>query len=358
MADITIGNAGAAEVATAQASSYILLSPLSDNQLTGHAEPAPASSTFVALSAIPASPVYIPYQGSTSTVASVATAPAVVTTPATVPEPVADIPDRPPHIIVPGVKTPRTDSDVIEKVMDDGANMGRYLEIRPPIRRLSNETPFFIEMLDANLQPCSIQLPDGTVIQAIKMAPNPDNLVISSAKIINKYNTMTRWVEEHWGDDMDSVSFSGSTFSFMSYGPDSSGLTVASRRDTNSYQMLKNLVKFYRMNGCIYQDSNTYMPQNALIPNYDNSSLGTVVPQDSYSARDKNTAFLTKYPSFVGNHPRSGLIRERLYIRMTFDYVVLDGFFESFDVIEDSANPFKMTYSAQFKAERTRFVLG
>lgn len=372
----TIGNVSAEETATAQAASYFQPTPLSDAQLTGRVEPAPASTTFVALSVIPASPVYIPYQASTSTVSAVAATPAPVPTPVA---PIASTPAAPasqmtvvdmqdrPSSISPGVKVPRGDQDVIDKVLDNAADMGRFLELRPPIRRLPEENPFYIEMLDANMQPCGIQLPDGTVIQALKMAPNPDNLTVSSAKIINKYNTITRWVEEHWGDEMDSVSFSGSTFSFMSYGPDYSGLTVAGRRDTASYQMLKNLVKFYRMNGCIYQDSNTYLPQNDVAFSSDiqgteveSSSVapGVPVPLSDYDARDKNLAFLTKYPDFKGDHPRAGLVRERLYIRLTFDYVSFVGYFETFDIIEDSANPFRMTYNALFKSERTKYILG
>jgi hypothetical protein len=349
--DITLGNARTREIDAAT---------ITDRRSIPSFLPADSTHNNT-----PASRVDIPVSASTSTrVAAAAPVAAPVAVPAAVaptPAPVAAIPDRPPHIITPGVKVPKGDVDVIEKVLDNAADMGRFLEIRPPIRRLPNETPFFIEMLDANAQPCSIQLPDGTVIQALKLAPNPDNLVISSAKIINKYNTMTRWVEEHWGDDMDTVSFSGSTFSFMSYGP-GSGLTAANRIDTNSYQMLKALVKFYRMNGCIYQDSNTYESSDTIAETNTKSDMDfTKIDQSQYGSVLGNistTSFLLKYPSFDGDHPRAGLVKERLYLKLTFDYVSFVGYFDSFDVTEDSANPFRMTYNALFKAERTKYALG
>ena len=281
--------------------------------------------------------------------------------PVTAPPPVEDITDRPPHIVRPGVRAPNPDPGKIEKITDYNVNYGQHLEIRPPIRRLPHETPFFVEMLDANMQPCGIQLPDGTVVQALRLAPNPDNLTVGSNKIVNRYNTMTRWVEEHWGDDMDTVSFSGSTFSFMAIVPPGDGLTVTNRSSTKSYQMLKALINFYRMNGCIYQDNSTYFPSNEIVSPVGYGAVGTLIPNavaKSALSNVQGTAFLMKYPDFEGNHPRAGLVRERLYIRLAFDYVSFIGYFESFDMIEDAANPFKLTYNALLRSERTEYVLG
>ena len=222
-------------------------------------------------------------------------------------------------------------------------------EIRSSLRKLPNEMPFFVEMVDVNNKACSLLFPDDSVVLALRLAPNPDNLTINSGKIINKYNTMTRWVEEHWSDEMDTVNFSGSTFSFISYpsGNTGSGLSVVNRRDTQSFQMLKELVRFYRANGCIYQDESTYTSYLPVT-----SNAGPILP------RDVTQVFLDKFPQFQVNHPRQGLMAERLYIRLVFDYVSFIGYFESFDVIEDSTKPYVLTYNAMFKAEKTTFVLG
>jgi hypothetical protein len=223
---------------------------------------------------------------------------------------------------------------------------GSFVEISPPIRKTPNNKPFFLEMLDANFKTCSIKMLDGTIIQALKLTPNPDTMTIASGKIINKYNTMTRWVEEHWGDEMDTVSVSGSSFSFMAFVP-ANGLTVANRRDTKAYQMLKELIKFYRTNGCIYQDSSTYVPVDDIA-----SGAGQTTPE---SVADN---FLSKHTYFYDHHPREGMIRERLYARISFDYVSFIGHFDSFDLIEDSGSPYRFTYSFSFKAEKTVYVLG
>lgn len=220
------------------------------------------------------------------------------------------------------------------------ADAGMFLEIRPSLRRLPDENPFLVEMVDARGQTCNIQYPDNTIVMALKIVPNPENLTINDGKIINKYNTMTRWVEEHWSDEMSTVSFSGSTFSFMAFISNSTGpgLSVTSRRNTQSYQMLKELIRFYRANGCIYQDESTYIPFS--------------------QTNTTSQAFLSKFPTFKVNHPRQGLVRERLYIKLTFDYVSFIGYFESFDVLEDSTKPYRFTYNAIFKSEKTTFLLG
>jgi hypothetical protein len=235
----------------------------------------------------------------------------------------------------------------IQKVRLESSDLSRFIELRPPIRRLPDETPIYIEMIDSNFQPCAIQVSDGTVIQALRLAPNPDSMIINSSKIINKYNTMTRWVETHWGDELDTVNFSGSTFSLMAYKSDnvSPGLSVVNRQTTDTYKMLKELIRFYRTNGSLYQDSVTYVPENE-------TSFETA---NQYSP---TVRFLDTYPEFKNRHPREATIRERLYIRITFDFVSFIGYFEAFDLTEDASSPYRFTYSANFKSERTKFILG
>jgi hypothetical protein len=235
---------------------------------------------------------------------------------------------------------------VIEKVRLDASDYTRFLEIRPPLRRLPNEVPIYVEMVDANRNPCAIQVSDGVIVQALRLSPNPNNMTINSSKIINRYSTMTRWVEDHWGDDLDTIGITGTSFSFMANISETHkpGLTATYRRDTEAYKMMKELIRFYRMNGCIYQDATQYATEEEL-----NSGNENFTPVST---------FLNKYPNFIQRHPREGMIRERLYIRLTLDYVSFIGFFESFDLTEDSSSPYMFTYSASFKSERTKYILG
>lgn len=228
------------------------------------------------------------------------------------------------------------------------------VEIQPPyVKRVPNEISMIIDYVDSNLKPVYIELEDGAKIEALKLTPNPDSMVISSSKIINRYNTMTRWVEEHWGDDLDSINFSGSTYSFNVKIPSDNfsqssytGLTAVGRNASESYQFLKEIVTFYRTNGYLYQEPNGYSM---------NKSINSEQEQFEYNTVNR---YLLQNPSFVSNHPISGMIRERLYNRISFDYVTFLGYFESFDITEDSNSPYRLIYNTVFKSEKTIWTVG
>ncbi len=238
---------------------------------------------------------------------------------------------------------------LIVKVPTSSLRVAVPINIRPSLRKMPNETPFILEMIDSNFQSYAILLPDGTYITDLKLNPNPDSLIINSAKIINRYNTMTRWVEEHWGDEIDTVSFSGSSFSFTAYNiPNvpNTGLTTKYGEQTPAFKMLKQLSDFIRNNGFIYKDSSLY-----------EEGVGINTPGEELGV-DAVDLFLRENPKFVNNHPRRGMIQERLYIKLRFDYVNFIGYFESLDLVESSDNPYRNTYSAVFKSEKTKYLLG
>lgn len=225
------------------------------------------------------------------------------------------------------------------------------VEIQPPyVKRVPNETPMIIDYVDSKMYPVKIEFEDGSRIEALKLTPNPDSLVISSSKIINRYNTMTRWVEEHWGDDLDAINFSGSTYSFSArlndgenIGP---GLTAIYRDYSEGYKFLRALIDIYRTNGYLYQEKSAYSQ----------AKLNTEQKTEfDYAMVNR---FLLQNPSFRNNHPRHGMIRERLYNRISFDYVTFIGYFESFDITEDSNSPYRLLYNAVFKSEKTIWTVG
>ena len=216
-------------------------------------------------------------------------------------------------------------------------------------RRRKESIPFLLKMVDRNLRVSGIKVSDAVsspelyLITGIRFSPNPSNLSINSAKLINRYNTMTRWVEEHWGDEVDSIMFSGSTFSFLGYGLEGNGnvgLTVRDRGLTRPYSMVKEMVRFFKTNGMIYQDNK----------NFDGMGVSGSATQ-RFLEKDFNY-------EFKEDHPLTGVPKERLYVNLYFDYVSFLGHFESFDIIEDSTNPYRFTYNCVFKAERTVYHQG
>jgi hypothetical protein len=235
------------------------------------------------------------------------------------------------------------------KICYNPSDKTSIVEIVPPyIKKPSNIQPMIIDMVDSNMKPVLIEFQDGSRIIALKLFPNPDSLTISSSKIVNRYNTMTRWVEEHWGDDLDTINFSGSTYSFNAEYKANvrTGLTSVFRNYSESYKFLKELVSLYRTNGYLYQEPNGYAMTK---------SPTTEKELFEYSMTNR---FLLQNPSFQNRHPRHGMIRERLYIRITFDYVTFIGYFESFDITEDTTSPFRLLYSGVYKAEKTIWTVG
>ena len=245
-----------------------------------------------------------------------------------------------------------TQISTYKEIYPEGSTVEKDFEkdFKPTNRRsVSEAIPFIMKMVDRNLRTSGIKLgssvgdPAMFVLTGIKFSPNPTTFSINSAKIINRYNTMTRWVEEHWGDEIDSIMFSGSTLSFLGYGLgglEDTGLTVKNRGATMPYAMIKEMVRFFKNNGMIFQDRNNYDDMD--IPG---SSTSKFV-NDPSNAR------------FLQNHPLTGVPKERLYINLFFDYVSFLGRFESFDIIEESANPYRFTYNCVFKAERTKYHQG
>lgn len=230
-------------------------------------------------------------------------------------------------------------------------NPTEIYELQPPyVRGVPDGTPMIIDYVDSNIKNVSIEFQDGTTLESLKLTPNPDTMVISSSKIITRYNTMTRWVEEHWGDEVDNINFSGSTYSFnVKVGEgDYLGLTSKYRNFSESYHFLKALVDIYRTNGYLYQEKNGY----AIV------SSEHIRTDEEYYQYDMMNRFLLQNPQFIGNHPRHGMLRERLYNRISFDYVTFLGYFESFDITEDSSSPYKLLYSVVFKSEKTIWTVG
>lgn len=175
---------------------------------------------------------------------------------------------------------------------------------------------------------------NGEIITSIRLQMSPGSLVLNASKRVNTVQTMTRWVEEHWGDEMDQITFSGKTFAFINTSS-KEGLTVLNRTGTDAFKELQHLVKIYKLNGCAFQA--------------DEPDAGTEL-REFFNYADP------AQPLQVRTHPRVGFVKYRLYIRLRCDFVNLVGFFESFDVTEDVSGPFNLGYNVSFRAEHTQWL--
>ena len=167
-------------------------------------------------------------------------------------------------------------------------------------RRNQSALPFFLEVVDSNLTPSKIDFPPlKTSVLGVKMLVNPATISNNMAKIINRTQSMVGWVEDHWGEELDTITFQGRTATFIV----DSSKTYPDRRLSVSYREFQKLIPLMASNGCTFD--------------------------------------------------KFGFVNKRLFLMLTYDYAKYIGYLESMDVTEDAMNPFTFNYTITFKAERT-----
>jgi len=223
--------------------------------------------------------------------------------------------------------------------------------------------PFILAMVDSNgtLQNLNYPPQEGLlstdIIMGVELMVNPRSISNNQSKIINRTQTMTSFLEDHWGDELDTLSFQGQTATFVTGGNDlysirnstgnspvreflkskgltdpkllarsllfnyagtsfratdgmgmndtEIGLTVSQRRQTVSYHQFKRMVDLIRANGCFFDSM--------------------------------------------------GMLAKRNYIMLSYGSMAFKGYFENIDVTEEATNPYKFTFTVTYKSQETIF---
>jgi|GEM_PF-5218901 len=145
-------------------------------------------------------------------------------------------------------------------------------------------------------------LPDRYSLPDLVMRINPDNLSSNYSQLINRKRTLGGFIEEHWGEQLDTLSASGRTGQFFG----DKGLTNVKSRATKSYQEFEKLVSMYRNNGTLYDES-------------------------------------------------TGLILAQGFVVMNYDSSIYNGYFENFSITEIADKPFELQYNFTFKVTHEVF---
>lgn len=145
-------------------------------------------------------------------------------------------------------------------------------------------------------------IPDKYKLPDLAMNINPESLSSSYKQLIKRKRTLGGFLEEHWGEELDSLSLSGRSATFFG----ELGLTNKARRDTDAYREFQKLTSIYRNNGTLYDEK-----------------TGTIVAQGS--------------------------------VIMIYDSVVYRGYFESFEINEIADKQFNLQYSLSFKVSQELF---
>ena len=151
---------------------------------------------------------------------------------------------------------------------------------------------------------------DKPLVPPLYLQYNPENIKQDFVKKINRYVTFTAIVEEHWGEELDTITCRGSTGAFIldSEGQgrfkNLEGLSTYFRSYSRPYFKFQELIDLYRNNGSVY-----------------NNDTGMVVR--------------------MGN------------IVLQYDEGIYSGYFENLNVNESGNSPFRFTFDFIFKVEKT-----
>ncbi len=129
---------------------------------------------------------------------------------------------------------------------------------------------------------------------------NPQNFEIAYAKKIHRYQTFDAYVEEYWGEELDTITCSNSTGGFIS---EELGLDTLNRARTKPFFKFQDILDVYRNNGNIY------------------NSQGVVIKKGK--------------------------------VVVFFDPGTYFGYFENFNYTESAENPFRFTFNFTFKVQKS-----
>lgn len=91
--------------------------------------------------------------------------------------------------------------------------------------------------------------PQSTIFPYLVLHVNPESFEESYTKLITRQITRGGYVEQHWGEELDIISCSGSTGMFVTI---RDGVSALNRKASIAYQKYIELVSLYQNNGLVY----------------------------------------------------------------------------------------------------------
>lgn len=237
-------------------------------------------------------------------------------------------------------------SAYLERYLQNSAaqalTLSDYIYNQRGLPRKNEPLPFFIEMVTSRGENIPLNV-DNTIVKGIRLIINPASVSMNFSRIVNRVQTMTAWVEEHWGEELDTMTFQGSTASFV-YGA----------RVLNSYELQqKSRTDILRSNFDAAVGLSPIVDRN--VENERFIGLTTAKRRDTVGYQEFRLIF-SKIMSTNGlEFDNQGFVKDRKLIQMSYDYAVYRGYIESLDITEDASSPYKFVYTLTFKSEKTVF---
>lgn len=142
------------------------------------------------------------------------------------------------------------------------------------------------------------------VVPSLQLHVNPSSLTMSYRKNISRSRTRGGFVEEHFGDELDTLQINASTGTFFSF---ESGTSTLDRHRTLAMVNFQEILALYRNNACVYD------------------SKGVVISQG--------------------------------FVTITWDTYKFNGQFSNFSWEETAESPFRYIFNFNFEVHRTTFAL-
>jgi hypothetical protein len=228
--------------------------------------------------------------------------------------------------------------------------------IQPP----SSLVPFYIHIVDSNGKIKNIEC-DEVKISGLQLFINPNSMNFNMSKIINRVQTMTGWIEEHWGEELDAISMQGSTAAFIIGPPNTNDpMERAARvKDVTSTKLYEKINKISSDDAKIRAPFNEFLKLDDI-----SSNTSSFLDAGLTTMKRRQTVGYIQFKQIIKIMENNGcifdtygFIKERNFIQLSYDYGSYRGYIESIDTTEDSVNPFKFIYTITFKVERTLYTL-
>jgi hypothetical protein len=186
------------------------------------------------------------------------------------------------------------------------------------------------------------------IVYGVELMVNPSSLSSNLAKLIGRSQTMTSYVEDHWGEELDTLTIQGHTAAFVTGASGPSG-------DIGDIYSLR-------------LSTQEQTPINEFVKKYKNVSSGRpgvgisdTDPGLTVSQRRKSMSYIQfrrlldiiRINGCLFDY--SGLVRKRYYIMLSYGNSAYKGFFENVDVTEIATDPFRYQYTITFKSEETLY---
>lgn len=202
---------------------------------------------------------------------------------------------------------------------------------------------FYVEMTDYYGKSLIYLSGNQQPIIGMILSVNPSTVNANLSKIVGRTQSMVGWIEDHWGEELDTITFQGSTAAFI-YSP----VLPDSQNGLPSVQIMSYFNEF----DSIANTSNVAPKGNT--PLY-TGLAGGINRQNSISYQE----FKKIIQIMNGNgaiFDSMGFVSQRIYVQLSYDYASYRGYFISIDTTEDSASPYRFTYTITFKSEKTIYT--